>query len=1012
MPEIQEFVLKITSDTSGLQQAQAAAQQFNQALQGTKDAAAQATASTEATGNAAKSMATTVGAALSEFQKSFELTAKQTKALETAFAQFGAVSLNSAKDLKEFQAAFKGVAESSGALIEKTAQTTAELKQLEGAFGKATAAEKEFAQAAGSGGNGGGGGGLFNALHEGAGLLRASLTEVAAGYYLVQQAIANVLTVVGDLASAINRGQDVIELTTSFQHLGGTSDDLNKLRESTQGLISDVDLLRKANEAMLTSLPKEQLQTLASLADALGDAVGKGTAKAFDELTRAVETGNARLAKYYVGVIDSTAVEKKYAEQLGVTVNELNELGKKHAISLEILERAKKAHEQLGESAATGGDKLQQLEAKIDNVKNAFGRMVNENETVKTFLTDVGNLAQNVADIFNSLNEKSIEGKDVIIKNLKSSIADHDASVAAGGIGGFIAGFDNIDAMKIRLVELNAERDKLADDEVRKTLTAELETFVPYNQELQHNRDLYVDRDKVAAASAKATAKVEREAAKEATEAWKKFEDDFKLIQGYLQQDLNALPILGTLGESDPAADALRKKFKESTDFFADILDDVFKEGSINFEEFFIQAAENIATSFGAQLLASITDSFTADTLKSLGKDLLHSLGFDSFGGEGGILGLLKGSGAGSLLGGLGIAAGAFVGYEQLSGVKNAANGGKLSAGEQTALALPTFGLSFAYNYSGLPGQFGGSQDPDVLNRRAIRGRLQETGLGEDLSFRGVNGRSTLFGKDNFNVDFSNPLAGQAVGLANPLAQAFAGGSGKGASDLAGIFTSATSNAKNFNEVIVNTQALMDKLGTNAEETKDAITQLFLDGKISLGEFTADVANLNLVAQNDLTGPNSVSDAIDILGKNLGEDGSPRVALKGLQLAFKEMADQGIDTSEEIHEYITANFGPDIARVFDEIQAAGLNSFEAIGNATPDQLALIFNALDPIKGAFADTADSANELGDAGEDATDRTSSGLDRVSRSAENAKKSIDKTTDSLRKLNEASAGLEGVA
>ncbi len=56
------------------------------------------------------------------------------------------------------------------------------------------------------------------------------------------------------------------------------------------------------------------------------------------------------------------------------------------------------------------------------------------------------------------------------------------------------------------------------------------------------------------------------------------------------------------------------------------------------------------------------------------------------------------GGATGSLLGAAGLAAGAYTGYQQFKGAKNVLKGGDLSTMQQIALALPTFGASFAYN--------------------------------------------------------------------------------------------------------------------------------------------------------------------------------------------------------------------------------------------------------------------------------------------------------------------------
>lgn len=72
----------------------------------------------------------------------------------------------------------------------------------------------------------------------------------------------------------------------------------------------------------------------------------------------------------------------------------------------------------------------------------------------------------------------------------------------------------------------------------------------------------------------------------------------------------------------------------------------------------------------------------------------LWGSGGSSTGGSG-YLGM---TGANPLLGSAGILAGGATGYEQFKGLENAAKGKDMSFLEETALALPTFGMSYAWN--------------------------------------------------------------------------------------------------------------------------------------------------------------------------------------------------------------------------------------------------------------------------------------------------------------------------
>lgn len=462
--------------------------------------------------------------------------------------------------------------------------------------------------------------------------------------------------------------------------------------------------------------------------------------------------------------------------------------------------------------------------------------------------------------------------------------------------------------------------------------------------------------------------------------------------------------------------EANEEAFRNSVDFFADLLTPMFEGESQNFEELFKGAAKRVAIGFASQMAASFATSLGVGGLgdltnaQGLGQSIAASLGFegggvkgigDLFGeaplvasataldfaaanltaaagalagaaGTGGIL-----SGTGDLLstsiGGLGLFGGAGAGAAGATAGTGAfdvlaAGGGGAAAGGGGFLAgLGPYGLAAGAALAiggGLiaSGVFDG-KNPDRERRMDLRGQLQQTGLGENLVFGGVNGPISLFDQ-GYNLDTSNPLSGQAAGLVNPLGFLQAGGSDTGGQQLAAIFANAVSDAKNFNEVLVNTQSLMDKIGIDATEAKTDLASLFLDGRVKLDEFGAGLQSLNTLAQDNLVGTGSVKDAVEILANAIDSD--PRVALKALEFAFKEMAELGITSTEQIRTYVAENFGPDVQDVFDELAAAGIASWEDIQGASADTLFAIFSTLDRFKTELVNTfGDAAREANNA-----------------------------------------------
>lgn len=859
---------------------------------------------------------------------------------------------------------------------------------------------------------------------------------------------AKVGAVFGSLAGAvalINRGQGVSELSAAFRSLGQTEGDLTRLRAATQGLISDVDLMRASNEALLAGLKPDQFAAVAQAADALGDAVGKNTKEALDALTQAMATGTTRqLERNYGLVIDNERALNEFAKSIGKTKDQLNELGQREAIRQAIITELAEKTKQLGESSDTAGDAFTRLKNASGNVLDRFAQAVNENQSLAEAIDSLaeaiaaidvgklvaaGNALATIASIpirgitaaGQGLGNAAFGAADRIFnisidEQIREAVADIERLSALGGQRSLLGRGPNFDAERQK--EIAAASQRLADLSRIKIAAEEAARAAGA---LSNNLKGGTNGEPPTGDPSKFLdqAKVKAE---EAARAWKEFNAELEFYGGFTDRVIGPAG-QGTFFEKVLGAkdityqeERLKQSFENSVNFFSDLLTPMFEGQAANFEDIFKDAAKRIAIGFASQMLASLAlgSGFNPGAFGSaggFGQALAVSAGFGGGGvaGLGALFGgaaLAGGGGAGAVpgvpvvlsgtpaanfgvgsLGALGSIGGALLAavtiQESISGLEKLVKGDKLGFTEQAALAIPTFGLSFLSDSFG----FGG----DSKKRKELEARkaLLDQIFGGNASFQGVGGTINL---DADTFTSGGAFGGQANALVNPLAEVLGGG-GKLGDDLSNIFESGVSNAGNFNEVIVNTLSLMDRLGLNAEDTKDQLAQLFLDGKVSLDEFSVGIDNLNILAQEDLIGPNSVADAINIVTTNLD---NPRVALKGLELAFKEMAELGIDTSAEVSAFLTDKFGPDIAEAFKDIMDAGIDTWQEVGEAGPEQLRVIFKELSPLQQVFEDTAEAAKELGSQN---MDKLSNGLLKVKKNAEEAKKAIDR-------LNEAAA------
>ena len=278
------------------------------------------------------------------------------------------------------------------------------------------------------------------------------------------------------------------------------------------------------------------------------------------------------------------------------------------------------------------------------------------------------------------------------------------------------------------------------------------------------------------------------------------------------------------------------------------------------------------------------------------------------------------------------------------------------------------------------------------------RGPTGQTGY---FNLGGTGGGSVMSYK-NFNVDHSNPLSSQVISLTNALAGSF-GASGKLGEDISGIFANValgiqdgTRNATNFNEAMVNVLGIMDQLDITAEEAKEGLKETFLNGQLSIEEFGADIQALNLLAQENLVGTGSISDALEIMSNAVG---NPRAQLKGLELLFKEMQEVGVNSVAGIGEALVDRLGPEARDVFQALQDRGITNFENLKDRSADEIYFIISQLskldDELKAGFDNgihvTAEASKEAAKGVKEGTDEMVKGLEQVKNAANSAAKAI---------------------
>lgn len=190
-----------------------------------------------------------------------------------------------------------------------------------------------------------------------------------------------------------------------------------------------------------------------------------------------------------------------------------------------------------------------------------------------------------------------------------------------------------------------------------------------------------------------------------------------------------------------------------------------------------------------------------------------------------------------------GIAAGAYTGYQQATGVADALKGEDLDFQQQAALALPTFGMSFLYNP--VKDQFGSGKDKAQLKRDAVRKDLQERGLlDEQFNIYNADGSAFNLGFDGgamleggaydgkrhyYDVNHDDPAQVALIPIADAFSAIITGGDKKLTSDFAGYFINAATSSGDARENII---SYMNKVGLDHAKAYGTIHLLAEEGKL------------------------------------------------------------------------------------------------------------------------------------------------------------------------------------
>ena len=211
----------------------------------------------------------------------------------------------------------------------------------------------------------------------------------------------------------------VESMERAFNTLSGGIEDssfaLKQLKEATNNTMSEFDLFRQANNAMILGVTKnsDEMAEMFDIAQRLGRALGRDTASSVESLITGIGR-QSRLMLDNIGIIvKSEEAYEAYAKKLGITTKELTDTDKKTAFLEATMESAREKVATLGKESLTTQDNFDQLSTSFTNFTTALTRD-------SVVLKSTSNLLSNILDTVTERLLTKPEGIDALLQNLNS----------------------------------------------------------------------------------------------------------------------------------------------------------------------------------------------------------------------------------------------------------------------------------------------------------------------------------------------------------------------------------------------------------------------------------------------------------------------------------------------------------------------------------------------------------------------------------------------------------------
>ena len=236
--------------------------------------------------------------------------------------------------------------------------------------------------------------------------------KMAAGAVAAAASIYGAFRTVQQVIESARVGSVLDKQAKAFDNLSiaaGTSSKkmLDALKDSSQGLVAEADLMGAAGKALLMNIPADKITELMKIAAATSKMTGQSITEAFNDITMGVARQSRMILDNLGIIVNVDDANKNYAKALGKTADALTDTEKRQAFMNAVLKSGADMIERIG---SQGG----QLDG-VNKLIAAQTDLWNEvNKTVASFLDEelagYAKVLKFIADTLKGMKAEKVSG--------------------------------------------------------------------------------------------------------------------------------------------------------------------------------------------------------------------------------------------------------------------------------------------------------------------------------------------------------------------------------------------------------------------------------------------------------------------------------------------------------------------------------------------------------------------------------------------------------------------------